>query len=170
MAEKKKDIAVTVERYASFIPAFFFHVFFVADNFVSDPMGFSEVSGLSMEIQTEELFEGGGNNYVYRLPKQSRPKNIILKRALNPSDNKVIKWARDCVEKFEIRPLTVIITLADAANNQLKTWNVMGAYAVKMSVTDFNASKSEIVIQTLELACQSVTEVAPDKKNGSANT
>ena len=167
MAEAKKNkepIAVEANWYSNFIPTFFFKVFFVTDDFVADPIGFSEVSGLSVELQTEDLFEGGGNTYAYRLPKQAKPKNIVLKRALNPADNNVIDWAKNCVEKFIIRPLTVIITLASDSENQLKTWNVMGAYAVKLSTTDFNANKSEVVIQTLELTCQSLTEVKPDRK------
>ena len=157
-----KPIAVEAKRYSSFIPAFFFKVFFVSDDFVADPIGFSDVSGLSVELQTEEVFEGGGNTYAYRLPKQAKPKNLVLKRALNPVPPNVIDWARDCVEKCSIRPLTVVISLEDASEQQLKTWNVMNAYAVKLSVSDFNANKSEVVIETLELTCQALMEVKPD--------
>lgn len=160
--KEKKPIAVEATTYGSFIPSFFFQVFFVTDDFVPDRIGFSEVSGLSVELQTEEVFEGGGNTYAYRLPKQAKPKNIVLKRALNPASPNVVEWARNCVEKFQIRPLTVVISLEDASKEQLKVWNVMNAYAVKLSISDFNSNKSEMVIETLELTCQSIVEVAPD--------
>lgn len=159
---EKPPIAREAESYSKLIPSFFFQVFFISDDFVPDRLGFSEVSGLSVELQTEEVFEGGGNTYAYRLPKQAKPKNLVLKRALNPASPNVIEWARDCVEKFQIRPLTLVISLEDASQQQLKVWNVMNAYAVKLSVSDFSASKSEMVIETLELTCQSIVEVKPD--------
>ena len=160
--KEKKPIAVEASTYGSFIPSFFFQVFFVSDDFVSEPIGFTEVSGLSVELQTEEVFEGGGNTYAYRLPKQAKPKNLVLKRALNPASPNIIYWARDCVEYFVIRPLTVVVSLEDASQQQLKVWNLMNAYAVKLSVSDFNSNKNEVVIQTLELTCQSIVEVPPD--------
>ena len=39
----------------------------------------------------------------------------------------------------------------------------MSAYAVKLAVSDFSASKNELVIETLELAYQALMSVEPDK-------
>ena len=159
----KEPIELVVERYKDFIPAFRFYVFFVSDDFGTEKLGFSEVSGLSVELQTEDVYEGGGNAYVYRLPKASKPKNLVLKRAIGPGPSKVIDWAKDCIQNLNIRPLTVVVTLTDASKNQLKTWNIMSAYAVKLAVSDFNANKNELVIETLELAYQALMSVEPDK-------
>ena len=43
---------------------------------------FQEVSGLSFEIETEELVEGGENRFAYKLPKRAKYPNLVLKRGL----------------------------------------------------------------------------------------
>ncbi len=48
--------------------------------------GFSEVSGLQVEIETEEYREGGTNDYVHKLPKGTKYSNLVLKRGITDSD------------------------------------------------------------------------------------
>ena len=43
---------------------------------------FQEVSGLSFEVETEPLREGGENRFEYKLPKRIKYPNLILKRGL----------------------------------------------------------------------------------------
>ena len=40
---------------------------------------FQEVSGLSVEIETEELKEGGENRFSYKLPKRAKYPNLVLR-------------------------------------------------------------------------------------------
>src|SRR5579859_4767101 len=45
--------------------------------------GFSEVTGLQAEIQTEEYREGGRNDYVHKLAGPTTyPQNLVLKHGL----------------------------------------------------------------------------------------
>jgi len=43
---------------------------------------FQEVSGLSVEVETETLHEGGENRFEYKLPKRAKYPNLVLKRGL----------------------------------------------------------------------------------------
>ena len=71
---------------ASYIPpcGFYFRVEFVGIDGMEDDkeQRFQEVSGLSFEVETEELKEGGENRFVYKLPKRTKYPNLVLKRGL----------------------------------------------------------------------------------------
>lgn len=125
----------------------------------SKPIPFSEVGGLSMEIQTEDMIAGGDNGFTIRLPKPPKTKNLVLKRALAASPPGIIDWARDALENFNFSTKTVIVSIVDYDDQPVKTWNIIKAYPVKLAVTDLSSSKNEIVIETLELAYQGLTLV-----------
>ena len=80
-------------------------------------------------------------------------RNLVLKRAvcLDSDGNIVRKWARDAIENFKILPCNVIITLKDEKFNPIRSWNIVGAYPVKMETSQLGANKSELAIETLEL-------------------
>lgn len=141
--------------YGKLIPAFHFEVTFITKGteVKNEPsITFSEVSGIGIELQTEDIMEGGGNNYVIRLPKPPKFKNLVLKRALSATPPGIIEWARDAVEKFEFTPLTVVVSIKDYGDTDVKTWNFEGAYPVKLVLSDLSSTKNEAVIETLELA------------------
>lgn len=125
----------------------------------SKPIPFSEVGGLSVEIQTEDMIAGGDNGFTIRLPKPPKTKNLVLKRALAASPPGIIDWARDALENFNFTTKTVIVSIVDYDDHPVKTWNIIKAYPVKLAVTDLSSSKNEIVIETLELAYQGLTLV-----------
>ena len=122
-----------------------------------NPVPFSEVGGLSLDLQTEDIIAGGDNGYTIRLPKPPKAKNLTLKRALAAAPPDIIDWARDALENFNFSTKTVIVSIVDFGERPVKTWNFKKAYPVKLAVSDLSASKNEIVIETLELAYQGFT-------------
>jgi phage tail-like protein len=111
---------------------------------------FQSVSGLNVEIDTEEIAEGGENRFKHKLPVRTRYPKLVLKRGLL-TDSALIKWVRDAVEDFKIEPTDITISLLNEYHEPLMTWNVVHAYPVKWSMTDFNAEESKMVIETIEL-------------------
>ena len=112
---------------------------------------FQSVSGLNVELETEQIAEGGENRFKHRLPVRSKFTNIILKRGLKVNSD-LIKWCRDAVLDFNITPTDMTIILLNEEHEPLQTWNVVHAWPVKWEVTDLNAEESKITVESIELA------------------
>lgn len=111
---------------------------------------FSEVSGLSVELVTEEVPEGGENRFVQRYPVRRRYPELTLKRAL-VSSGALVQWVRECIDDFRITPRDLNVTLLNPEHEPLVTWRVVGAYPTKWSVSDLNASSNSIAIESIQL-------------------
>lgn len=111
--------------------------------------GFSEVSGLQVEVETEDYREGGVNDYVHKLPKGAKYNNIVLKRGMTDSDA-LWKWHREVVSgKIKSKNCTII--LLDFEENEKWRWTFEGAYPVKWTGPDFKADSNAVAIEALEL-------------------
>jgi hypothetical protein len=99
--------------------------------------GFSEVSGLVVEVETEDYQEGGVNDYVHKLPKGIKYPNLVLKRGITDSDE-LWKWHEDVV-------------LLDSEGNVKRTWTFEDVYPIKWTGPDFKADNSTVAIESLEL-------------------
>lgn len=119
--------------------------------------GFSEVSGLQVEIETEEYREGGINDYVHKLPKAAKHPNLVLKRGITDSDV-LWKWIWETAQgKIERKNGRVI--LLDSKGNEKWHWAFEGAYPVKWSGPDFKADSNSVALESLELAHKGLTTV-----------
>lgn len=111
--------------------------------------GFSEVSGLQVEIETEDYREGGVNDYIHKLPKITKHPNITLKRGITDTDV-LWKWNQDVVNG-KIEPKSGRIILLDSEGNEKWRWTFEDAYPIKWSGPDFKADSTTVAIETLEL-------------------
>ncbi len=112
---------------------------------------FQSVSGLSVDIETQEFAEGGENRFKHKLPTRTTFQNLVLKRGL-VTDSELIKWCRKAIESFEFVPVDLTVKLLDENHQPLITWNVVHAYPVKWETEEFHADESKISIETIELA------------------
>ena len=124
--------------------------FNLADTVTGDTK-FQSVSGLSVDLDTEEVVEGGENRFKHKLPLRPRYQNVILKRGMLIKSD-VIDWCRDAIENFEFKPAEVTIKLLDDQHQPLVSWQLYNAYPVKWNASEFNAEQSQLAIETLELA------------------
>ncbi len=118
---------------------------------VADDLRFVEVGGLALEVATEEVPEGGENRFVQRYPGRAKYGDLVLKRGLLKG-SEVWNWARQCIEELDVAPKDVDVTLLNEAHEPLMSWHLVGAYPVKWSVSDFNATANSVVVETLTLA------------------
>ena len=120
---------------------------------------FQEVGGLSFEVETEELKEGGENRFSYKLPKRVRYPNLVLKRGLLQG-TAIQKWFKAAMNTYftvvlyDFKPADILITLKDEADGEVAQWKIYQAYPLKWSTSDLRASENALVIETLELAYQ----------------
>ena len=118
---------------------------------VADDLRFVEVGGLGIEVATEEMAEGGENRFVQRYPGRSKYGVLVLKRGLLKG-SKVWEWAQNCIENLDIDPRDINVTLLNEQHEPLMTWHLVGAFPVKWSVSDLNATANAFVVETLTLS------------------
>ena len=130
-------------------PPLGFH-FKVEFNHIKGEFQFQSVAGLSVEIETEQVAEGGENRFKHKLPIRARSPNPVLKRGML-INSELVQWCRNALENFEITPTNLTVTLLNEQHEPLVTWNVVHAWPVKWSVEDLSAVESKIVIESIEL-------------------
>ena len=133
----------------NYYPPLGFH-FRVEFSNIKGEFEFQSVSGLNVELETEQIAEGGENRFKHRLPVRTKFTNIVLKRGLKVNSD-LIQWCRDAVLDFNIVPTDMSIILLNEEHEPLQTWNVIHAWPVKWDVTDLNAEESKIAVESIEL-------------------
>ena len=133
-------------------PPLGFH-FIVRFDFFPNPldMGFQSVSGLSAEIEFEELKEGGQRQYSHQLPVRTKHTDLVLKRGLQIGST-LTEWFNDAFENFNYLPVDLEVILLNEMHVPMRAWKVLHALPKKMEVSAFNAESSEIVIETMTLS------------------
>ena len=114
---------------------------------------FTEVSGLSVEMGTEEIAEGGENRFIQKYPLRTKYPELVLKRGLL-LNSEFVNWIRQCIEDFNIQPKNIVIKLLNEEHEPLMTWYVVNAYPTKWAVSDFNASNNAVLIESMQLCYQ----------------
>jgi phage tail-like protein len=114
---------------------------------------FQEVSGISAELSYDELKPLGSNDEIYYIPKSVSFSNLVLKRGLAPLTSEILNWCLRNVNSLEtsVEVKNVVVTLMGSDFIPIMTWTFYNAIPVKWAVSDFNATKSELAIETIEL-------------------
>ena len=66
------------------------------------------------------------------------------------------QWMATGLEK-DVDRKTITITLIDIDGNDAASWQVINAWPTKYTAPDFNATSSEIAVETLEIAHEGMT-------------
>lgn len=132
-----------------------FHFSVVIEMFPQTPQDFrfQSVSGLSVDIPTETVAEGGELRFKHQLPGVPQFGKLTLKRGLFHGSF-IINWVKNAVERFEFEPKNVLVTLLNNLHLPVAIWHVYNAYPTKWTVSEFNAEQNAVVIETLELTYQ----------------
>ena len=130
--------------------SFHFSVEFPEISSNSQDNRFQSVTGLTVDIDTEEIAEGGENRFRHKIPVRTKYPNLVLKRGML-IDSEVISWLNEAMENFQFKPTTVVLKLLNEKHEPLISWNFVHAYPVKWTVSELNATQSQLAIETLEL-------------------
>lgn len=116
--------------------------------------GFSEVSGLEIELEYEEISEGGGD--THHLPTGTKHSNLVLKRGMTDLD---LMWAwQDEINQGVVNPRNGTIFLLDAQHLPAMWWNFSQAFPVKWSGPQLDASSGVVAVETIELVHHGLTK------------
>ena len=116
---------------------------------------FQEVSGLTKELNLEEVTCGGENRFKYRLPNIVSGQNLVLKRALIPEGSELVDWCASTLDNslvVPIQPNDISVSLLDPDGYVTAMWTFYNAYPVKYTVSDLKSLESEIVMESIEFA------------------
>ena len=131
------------------LPVFCFHV-----QLLGGEAFFKSVSGLRYETEVVPVREGGQNATTFQLFGATKWSNIVLKQGFtkDSSASGLLKWRKEWLEPGGGRRLSGTITQLDTALNAQVSWTFVRAWPVKWEISEFDASKSELAIETLEIA------------------
>lgn len=119
--------------------------------------GFTEVSGLGYELQTEEYEEGGVNGFTHQLPSRVSHENVTLQRGLTDA-TELFDWA-DATARGVIDRRNCRIFLANAAGEERWGWEVRGAFPVRWEGPDLQADSGDVAMESLELAHRGLSRI-----------
>lgn len=124
-------------------------------------IGFTEVSGLSIELQAIDYREGSSLEYhVTKMPGIPQFSNIVLKRGVFRADNEFFQWLNTVkMNKIERRDLT--ISLLNEEHEPVMVWKVKEAWPCKVEGPTLNSTGNEVAIETIELCHEGLAIETP---------
>ena len=129
---------------------------FVVDaGFAEGEIGFAEVEIPAAEIEAIEDREGGDRtNASRKLPGRVRYGNVVLRRGVTGT-LALWEWFK-AVRDDQLERRNVTITLLDEQRQPVQRWLLRDAWPVKYDPSELNAKGNEVVVELLELVCESI--------------
>ncbi len=114
-------------------------------------IGFTEVSGLTVELQTIDYREGSSLEYqVTKMSGIPQYSNITLKRGIFRADNEFFQWLNSVkMNNIDRRELT--ISLLDEEHNPVMVWKVKDAWPCKVEGPSLNSTGNEVAVESIDL-------------------
>lgn len=112
---------------------------------------FTECTMPTLEIETEEIKEGGQNYYSHFLPGARKGGKLTLKRGFGRGHD-LLNWYLQVLQgqvKSATKPVSII--LMDQKKKQLGRWDFDRAYPVKWTGPSLKSESIAIAIEELEL-------------------
>jgi phage tail-like protein len=119
----------------------------------SSTIGFSEVSGLSVEY--ESVTYKHGFSFVMGIkiiPGMRQPTRLTLKKGIVQKSDFLAKWIQNAyADPFKNAKEDITVDLCDEAGQAVVRWKVQGALPVKLDAPTFDANSNDVAIEALEL-------------------
>jgi phage tail-like protein len=128
--------------------------------------GFSECTGLEVEMDVSEYQEGGHNDRVVQRAGRAKYPKLVLKRGmLLGSAGRVVPelwtWLQDAVAGTRpIRRYDGFVQVLDLDQIPVATWRFRRALPAKLAGPQLNARTGEVAIEELHLAHEGLWLVA----------
>jgi phage tail-like protein len=149
------DKAAKTERKDPYL-AFCFKVTLDAVDGFDNAVGFfKSAGGLKSETEVIDYREGGLNNTTHKLLGATKWGNIVLKRGFG--DKSLSAWRQSWLDPVGKKRVTGKIEQLDTKGGTLATWTFTEAFPAKWEISEYDAGKSEVSIETLEIAHEGLT-------------
>lgn len=118
--------------------------------------GFQECSGLDTTQDAGEYREGTDPLTVRKLPGLITYSNISLKRGIT-DDAELWEWRKTVMDGRVERKNMSIVLMDDAREEKLR-WNVKNCWPTKWEGPSFNATSSDVAVESLEIAHEGIVK------------
>ena len=116
----------------------------------STPIGyFTEVSGLTSELEVMTYNEGGKNDGVHKLPTRMKHPNLVLKRGVTTVKD-LQQWAQESFMGPDRKEIT--LTMYNEQLEKIRIWSFKNAYPVKWTGPSFNSAQNTVATEVIEIA------------------
>jgi len=121
-----------------------------------DRGGFRECSGLDFTQDPVDYREGTDPLHTRKLPGLQKFSNIVLKWGLS-DDQELYDWRKQAMDGKVVRKNGSIVLLDDAGDEKVR-WNFVNGWPTKWTGPSFNATASEVAVETLEIVHEGLTK------------
>ncbi|SEL46263.1 conserved hypothetical phage tail region protein [Chitinophaga rupis] len=133
-------------------------VFHFSVSWGGDNIGFSEVSGLSQEVQAIEYRDGlmSGTTLPLKRPGLKKAGNITLKKGMVTANLDLYNWLNNSGQP-NVERRDLVITLLNDEGAPVFIWSIAQAWPVKCEGPGLKASGNDIAIESVDLAHEGIT-------------
>lgn len=118
---------------------------------------FKSVSGLKYEVEVTPYKEGGQDKFTHQLAGTTKWSNIVLKRGFAQQSYDLVRWAQGWADGSTRQRITGTIFQLNTDLAEVCSWEFKEGWPCKWELSEFDASKSELSIETLEIAHHGLT-------------
>lgn len=152
------------------LPVFSFLVDVGFDNGEEAKALFKSVSGLRFDTAVVPVSAGGINDTTFKLVGATDWQPLVLRQGFT-ADSQLIKWRQEWMypamsssSKGKRTRASGMITQLDTSLEPVARWSFERGWPCKWDISEFDASKSELAIETLEIAHEGLTFFAVTPK------
>lgn len=125
-------------------------------SFGGSEIGFSEVSGLSLEYEVVKYRDGLSKQLgEMKMPGRPKVSDVTLKKGVFPTDNEFYRWIAAARNKLERKD--VLVNLLDEEGKPKMTWKLLKAWPVKIEGLSLKGDGNEVAIESITLAYEEMT-------------
>lgn len=121
--------------------------------------GFSDVSGLNMQLDTIQYQEGGVNDHVHSLPGTMAHANLVMQRGMT-EDATFWQWIQDVMSGKIDRRDVVIKLQEDFQGESVWGWEFENAYPTMWQGPDLVSANDRMAIESIELTYQRFSTIS----------
>jgi phage tail-like protein len=135
------------------LPAFCFRVELEVLGEKTAEAFFKSVGGIKYETEVVPVRAGGVNDRTYNLPGAVKWAPIVLRRGFT-GDPALLRWREQWINGTGKRVATGTIVQLDTEFHERARWVFERGWPTKWEIGELDASKNELVIETLEIAIE----------------
>ena len=122
---------------------------------------FSELAGITTEVELAEYVETPTAPAVSKLPGKVKPPTIVLKRGMNGS-LEMWSWHEAVLRgNMSAARRSCSLTMYNAEGKPIARYYLEQAWPSKMELAGLKAGASEALMETVTLTCEHIQRVSP---------